>query len=84
MAGWLTDWLAVLVVYPIRSLMDSSLHRVPKTYTRELGTAVTALGGSSALLDVQSSQLTTGGLDDAGEVGGGVVAISKVSPSISP
>lgn len=44
------------------------------TYTRELGAAVTALGDSSALLDVQNSDVTTGGLDDTGSVGTGVVA----------
>lgn len=45
-----------------------------KTYTRQLGTAVTALGSGSTLLDVQDTQLTTGRLDDTGPVGGGVVA----------
>lgn len=48
-----------------------------KTYTRQLGTAVTALGSGSALLDVQDTQLTTGRLDDTGPVGGGVVAGGK-------
>ena len=45
------------------------------TYTRELGLAVTALGSSTALLDVKSAELTTGGTDDASLVGGGVVAM---------
>lgn len=45
------------------------------TYTRELGAAVTALGDGSALLDVQNSEVTTGGLDDTGPVGAGVVAV---------
>lgn len=49
------------------------------TYTRELGTAVTALGSSSTLLDVQSTELTARSLDDAGEVGGGVVARFSMS-----
>lgn len=44
------------------------------TYTWQLGAAVTALGGSAALLDVKNAELTTGGLDDTGPVGGGVVA----------
>lgn len=44
------------------------------TYTRELGAAVTTLGGSSALLDVQNSEVTTGSLDDSSPVGAGVVA----------
>lgn len=44
------------------------------TYTRQLGATVTALGGGSALLDVQNTQFTTGRLDDASPVGGGVVA----------
>lgn len=48
-----------------------------KTYTWELVAAVTALGGGSALLDVQDTQLTTGRLDDARPVGGGVVASGK-------
>lgn len=44
------------------------------TYARQLVAAVTALGSSSTLLDVQDTELTTGGLDDPGPVGGGVVA----------
>lgn len=44
------------------------------TYTWQLGTAVTALGSSAALLDVKNTQLTTGGLDNPSPVGGGVVA----------
>lgn len=57
---------------------------VNKTYTRELGTAVTALGGSTALANVQSSQLTTGSLYDTGEVGGGVVARFPDQPLAPP
>lgn len=45
------------------------------TYARELGAAVTALGNSAALLDVQQAQVTTGSLDDSGPVGPGVVAV---------
>lgn len=52
----------------------NSSSRIKKTYTRQLGAAVTALGCGSALLDVQDTQLTTGRLDDTGPVGGGVVA----------
>lgn len=44
------------------------------TYTRQLGTAVTALGSSATLLDVKNAELTTGSLDNSGPVGGGVVA----------
>lgn len=44
------------------------------TYARELGTAVTALGDSTALLDVKKTEVTTGGLDHPGLVGPGVVA----------
>lgn len=48
------------------------------TYARELGAAVTALGDSAALLDVQKAKLTTGSLNDSGPVGASVVA--KESP----
>jgi len=41
--------------------------------TLELGTAVTALGGSTPLLDVQVTEFTTGGLDDADLLAPGVV-----------
>lgn len=44
------------------------------TYAGELDTAVTALGGSAALLDVEDPGITTGRLDDACPVGGGVVS----------
>lgn len=44
------------------------------TYTRQLGTAVTALGSSATLLNVKNAELTTGSLDNSGPVGGGVVA----------
>lgn len=50
------------------------------TYARELGAAVTALGDGASLLDVQQAELTTGGLDDTGPVGSGVVAVWKKSP----
>lgn len=45
-----------------------------KTYARQLGAAVTALGGSAGLLDVKDTVGAAGSLDDAGPVGGGVVA----------
>ena len=45
------------------------------TYTRQLDTTVTAFRGSSSLLEVQGSQLATGGLDDPGRVGGRVVSV---------
>lgn len=48
-----------------------------KTYTGELGAAVTALGGSSALLQVQSPELATGGLDNPRLVRRGVVPSSN-------
>lgn len=43
------------------------------THTRELDAAVTALGRSTLLLDVQVAEVTTGGLDDANTVGPRVV-----------
>lgn len=46
------------------------------THAGELDAAVTALGGSAALLDVQHSDLTTGGLDHPCPVGRGVVAVA--------
>jgi hypothetical protein len=46
------------------------------TYAGELGAAVTALGDSATLLDVQKTQVTTGGLDDTSPVGSGVVAVA--------
>jgi hypothetical protein len=51
-----------------------STAKTEKTYARELDTAVTALGSSTALLDVKDPGITTGGLDDPRPVGGGVVA----------
>jgi len=44
------------------------------TYTRELDAAVTTFRCSSLLLDVEVSELATGGLDYADLVGHGVVA----------
>lgn len=43
------------------------------TYTRELDTAVTALGGGTPLLDVKVPVLATGGPDNADLVGDRVV-----------
>jgi hypothetical protein len=43
------------------------------TYARELGAAVTALGDSAALLDVQKTELATGGLNNSRPVGASVV-----------
>jgi hypothetical protein len=45
-----------------------------ETYAGQLDTAVAALGGGSALLDVKDTELTTGGLDDPRPVRGGVVS----------
>lgn len=47
------------------------------THTRELDTAVSALGSGTLLLDVQVTEVTTGGLDDADTVGPRVVPISQ-------
>jgi hypothetical protein len=47
------------------------------THTRELDTAVTALGSGTLLLDVQVTEVTTGGLDDADTVGPRVVPMSQ-------
>jgi hypothetical protein len=44
-----------------------------ETYTRELDAAVTALGGSTPLLDVKVPVLATGGPDNADLVGDRVV-----------
>lgn len=55
---------------------------VDRTYAGQLDAAVTALGGSTALLDVKDAELTTGGLDDTSPVGGGVVA-ANFPPSVS-
>lgn len=53
------------------------------TYARELDAAVTALGGSASLLDVEDSQLAAGGLDDTSPVGRRVVAVGdRVSRSV--
>lgn len=60
---------------PSPSLSSCKIRFRTITYTRQLGAAVTALGDGSALLDVQNSEVTTGGLDDTGPVGAGVVAV---------
>ena len=52
------------------------------THTGELDAAVTALGGSALLLDVQVPELTTRGLDDANLVGPRVVPMKRENPSI--
>ena len=71
-----TDWSLSLSCCLFRAHVDLSRFVVRKiTYTGELGLAVTALGSSTALLDVKSAELTTGGTDDASLVGGGVVAM---------
>lgn len=46
------------------------------TYARQLDAAVTALGGSAALLDVQDAELAAGGLNDTSLVRRRVVAIA--------
>jgi hypothetical protein len=43
---------------------------------RQLGAAVTALGDSAALLDVQKTQVTAGGLHNTRPVGAGVVGVA--------
>lgn len=81
--NWCCRWMIVasrvfsIHPPPNKNPTRSRIHRIigiKRTYTGELGTTVTALGSSSSLLDVQSTELTTRGLDNAGEVGGGVVA----------
>lgn len=47
-----------------------------KTHASELGTTVTALGGGGELFDVMVDEDTTGGLDDAAAVRGGVVRLA--------
>lgn len=68
----LAECISPIAIVLCRSETIVAIGRV--TYTRQLGTAVTALGGSATLLDVKNAELTTGGLDDSGPVGGGVVA----------
>lgn len=48
------------------------------TYADELGTAVTALGDGTALLDVKNTEVATGGLNNTGPVGRGVVAAPEL------
>ena len=45
-----------------------------ETYSRELETTVTALGGGALLLEMKVAKLTTGSLDHTGDVGLGVVS----------
>lgn len=61
--------------YPIPSSMPGRLFvlMLGSTYTRELDTAVTALGGGTPLLDVKVPVLATGGPDNADLVGDRVV-----------
>lgn len=47
------------------------------TYTWEFDAAVTAFRGSSSLLDVQESELSTWGLDHTDIVRGGVVTVRR-------
>jgi hypothetical protein len=63
-------------------LLLPNASRSKKTYARELDAAVTALGGSTALLDVKNPSLAAGGLDDPRPVGGGVVATKTVNFSL--
>ena len=57
------------------SRLASNIRSVGCTHTGELDAAVSALDGSSALLDVKVTELSTGGLDDADLVGTGVVPV---------
>lgn len=80
----------------LRTFLLSNLDFLPhdwddlgfKTYTWEFGAAVTALGSSSSLLEVQVSQLAAWSLDDADLVALGVVghppALFEFCQSISP
>ena len=56
--------------------MENSLG---STHTGKLDATVTALGGSTLLLDVEVPELTTGGLDDTDLVGPRVVPVRKKS-----
>ena len=60
--------------------MENSLG---STHTGKLDATVTALGGSTLLLDVEVPELTTGGLDDTDLVGPRVVPVRKKFPSTS-
>lgn len=64
-----------------RSLLDLTKGR---THTRELDATVTALRGSTLLLDVKVSQLAAGSLDDADLVGPRVVPIRRISSVSRP
>lgn len=59
------------------SRLDRNQARAETTYTWEFDAAVTALGGSSSLLDVQESELSTWGLDHTDIVRGGVVTVRR-------
>lgn len=81
--------LVVMILPPLGLPSSSnrpaaSLSKSRCTYARELVAAVTALGNSAALLDVQKTELATGRLDDASPVGLGVVAATRVSPKFPP
>lgn len=52
------------------------------TYAWELGAAVTAFGSSATLLQVQQTEVATGGLDHADLVGAGVVAVGTIMLAI--
>lgn len=58
-----------------------------ETYTWKLDATVTALGRGTLLLDVEVPELAAGSLDDAGQVGLGVVglppALYSKKPSVS-
>lgn len=60
---------ANMVEYPISK----------RTYARELGATVTALGDSATLLDVKQAKVTAGGLNNSGPVGASVVAVVIMS-----
>ena len=62
------------MVHRSSSVSIARFVRFEGTYARELAAAVTALGDGAALLDVKQADVTTGGLDDTGLVGPGVVA----------
>jgi len=64
-------------IFSAAALKASCISGVCVTYTRELDAAVAALGCGTALLQVQSAQLTTGGLNNPGLVRPGVVPAAK-------
>jgi hypothetical protein len=70
--AWSSSSLPIRFQIPLPSVADTI--ESGSTYARELGATVAALGSGTALLDVKQTDITAGGLDNAGAVGTGVPA----------